>query len=102
VKETTEFRSHAEVAAWLISFEVIAAHKPLVIGARENFRQIAPCDVSHRALRKALEAHANSRPYLEALAAEGAQRHGLDGEPVCPVSEEDRAYALHRLGALDG
>jgi hypothetical protein len=34
--------------------------------------------------------HVSRGRYLEALAAEGAMRHGLDGEPVEPVSEGDR------------
>jgi sRNA-binding protein len=42
-----------------------------------------------------LKRHTGSLAYLDALAADGAMRFGLDGQPMGPVSAE------HRVGAIE-
>ena len=45
----------------------------------------------------ALRKLSRSRRYLRALAAEGAMRHDLEGNPRVPVAEEHRQYAAAKL-----
>lgn len=50
-------------------------------------------------VRKILGKHCCSFAYLKAVARKHGERHDLDGNPVGPVSDEDRQYASERLAA---
>ena len=39
----------------------------------------------------------NSIPYLTGMALDGSMRHGTDGCPIEPVSDEHRSYAKEKL-----
>jgi sRNA-binding protein len=69
---------------------------PLALGIRDAIREALP-DLSRSALNKALGWHVSRWPYLMALSADGAMRHGLDGTPLWPVTPEHRADAFKRL-----
>jgi hypothetical protein len=49
------------------------------------------------ALRRSLKHHCGARPYLLALAGDGAWRHDVDGNRVMAVSDIDRLGAAIRL-----
>jgi len=51
-------------------------------------------------IKEAIRRLVRSWQYLEASAAEGAQRHDLQGDPVGPVSDEHRASAMERLAEM--
>lgn len=53
----------------------------------------------NRAVRAALRCWTRSPAYLAGLAADGAQRHGLDGAEVEAVSAEHQAEALRLIEA---
>jgi hypothetical protein len=60
--------------------------------------------LSNRLCKRAFKAlcwRCASRAYLTAVAADGAMRRNVEGEPVEPVSERDRQHALERLAAQD-
>jgi sRNA-binding protein len=63
--------------------EITAAAKAAGMSARER-----------KAIGSALHHWTRARSYREALCAPGAQRHGLDGQAVEPVSEEHREKVL--------
>ena len=44
-----------------------------------------------------MKRHTGSLAYLDALAADGAMRFGLDGQPMGPVSTEHRAGAIEAM-----
>jgi hypothetical protein len=72
-----------------------AAEAPLHRSGPGRCRTAAAEGLRRRAV--AIGCHVNRVAYLAALAAEGAMRNGLDGEPGQPVSDEDRASARERL-----
>jgi sRNA-binding protein len=49
------------------------------------------------AAREALRKHCGSRPYLQALASEGAWRCDVDGNPIAQVSDIGRLVAAIKL-----
>lgn len=75
---------------------------PLMVGIHQAIIDRLGLDsVQDRiALRVVLHNHTQWRAYQLALAAEGAMRHGLDGNPVEPVSDEHRAQAQDTLEKL--
>jgi len=76
---------------------------PLPIGFRLMAAKQRPEGVSHCGLNRALYRWVNSKAYLRALAAAGAMRHDVNGQPIEPVAEEHRQIAAlqlqRRLGA---
>jgi sRNA-binding protein len=86
---------------WSKRWPVFAARpvKPLKIGIGIDI--LVGLDgepVSKNTIRNALQWWTGAPIYLRALGAQGAMRHGLDGEPVGPVSEHDREMAVQMLG----
>jgi sRNA-binding protein len=78
---------------------------PLAIGTRQLLieRMGAAATTSRRnKVSRLLRAYCRSARYLRAMAAPGAMRHDLDGNPVEPVSDEHRANALEMLDANKG
>ena len=72
--------------------------KPLAIGLGKALLAAAPIGTRTR-LRFALKCWARSPAYQAQLCRPGAMRHGLDGEPVEPVSEEHAQYARRQRAA---
>jgi sRNA-binding protein len=71
---------------------------PLALGVYDDLAARHP-DVDTRALRRVLVWWTHSPVYRRALAREGSVRHGLDGTPCGPVSEEHRAQARAALAS---
>jgi sRNA-binding protein len=67
---------------------------------RVLFERLSLADDNWRMLRITLSAAVNRPSYLKALAAEGAMRCDLDGNPVEPVSDEHRELAQASLDKL--
>lgn len=70
--------------------------RPLVVGTHHEIRQRHP-DLEHGPLALALRWHCQSKRYLKAVARRGSHRYDLAGNPVEPVSKQDRDFALARL-----
>lgn len=78
------------------------AVRPLAIGIRGQIvraLQLGAADV--RRLARFLRTWTSQPAYRAALAAPGAMRHGLGGQPVEAVSARHRAHARKQLGAND-
>jgi sRNA-binding protein len=71
-------------------------HKALTIGTRDAIIALWP-DVDGVALGVALRAYCGRIGYRRALLAPGAMRFNLQGEPIEPVSDDDRADAAKKL-----
>jgi ProP effector len=78
------------------AFPVFAECKPLAIGIFDGVKERFP-DKSNARIGRALNRHTKSIDYLREVAAEGAIRHNLAGEPVEPVSQDHRAWAVGLL-----
>ena len=74
---------------------------PLAVGSHEAWRAWAGAhgygDQQIVDLLRSITSLVNSKLYLEALAADLAQRHDADGNPVEPVADEHRAVAAQTL-----
>ena len=71
--------------------------KPVALGIGERVCALLPA-AEHAAFHEAIRHFTRVRPYLLALAADGAVRWSDDGEtPLGPVSEEHRASATAAL-----
>ncbi|MGA0615618.1 ProQ/FINO family protein [Paracoccus sp. KR1-242] len=66
--------------------------RPLALGLGQALLERVE-DSQHSYLRGCLRRYTGSLPYLDALLAEGAMRHDLNGLPVEPVSDEHRERA---------
>jgi hypothetical protein len=92
--------------AWLrATWNIFAGQPtPLAIGITRTIvdHPSRPDGVSRTAIAGALQYHVQGRLYLKALASDGAMRHSLEGEPVAPVSDEDRANARERYEKIYG
>ena len=55
---------------------------------------------AQRSWRRSALPHVHRQAYLAALAADGAMRFGLDGQPVGPVEPEHRTEALKLLAVI--
>ena len=65
---------------------------PMAVGIRETMlARVAP--PLHQRVRKALPHITQSMGYRNAVCAEGARRHNLDGSDAGAVSDEHRAHA---------
>lgn len=73
-------------------FPGIASLQPLAIGTYDTLVERCP-DIPADAIKKALQVHCRRLAYLERMAKPDSQRHTLEGEPVEPVSDENRAHA---------
>jgi sRNA-binding protein len=81
---------------WPLAFA--EARKPLAIGIDEEIiAAYGAVGGARRPYFDALRWWCGSDQYLEAVAQPGSLRHGLDGVPVGPVSDEHRAAAVTRL-----
>jgi len=89
-----------EVAAWLkTTFPALfATHPPLplAIGVHSLILQINP-NINRAALGAAMHWHTSKPAYLRSLAAPDSMRYDLDGNPVEPVTAEQRDFAKARL-----
>jgi hypothetical protein len=71
---------------------------PLVIGGGDAIRErAAAAGLDEADVKKALRLWFCSRQYREAVAAEGSQRHDIDGAAVEAVTDEHRQYAQMQL-----
>ena len=76
-------------ATYPAAFGLSGDVKPVAIGVGKLIWPAAKAArIERRALNDALSRRASSLAYLEALAADGARRVGLDGDAVEPVSIE--------------
>jgi sRNA-binding protein len=72
--------------------------RPLAVGLGKTItREALAAGLKRQAIAAALHGWTCSRRYLMALVADGAARHGLDGAPVEPVSDDHRAQAAKLL-----
>ena len=69
--------------------------KPLKIGTYDDLAALlgSPPSDAHEVLKRALRRYTLSNEYRNALDAEESWRHALDGTPVEPVSEKDKAFS---------
>jgi hypothetical protein len=67
--------------------------KPFAIGVWNDIRMLLKPDTPVTSLRRATSAYTHSKRYLFACAQPDAYRHGIDGTPITPVSDEDRIAA---------
>ena len=93
--------AQAEALAWLAETYPAAfgsVVRPLALGAgRLVWPEAKRRGIKRRALNAALKRHTGSLAYLDALAADGAMRFGLDGQPMGPLSAEHRAGAIEAM-----
>jgi sRNA-binding protein len=76
--------------------------KPVAIGVGKLiWPEAKAAGIKRRAFNDALSRRAASLAYLEALAADGAMRIGLDGDPVEAVSIEHQVFALDRIAKIE-
>jgi ProP effector len=71
--------------------------RPLAVGAGAVIARARPQGKTHSDIRAALRLYVGSDPYLEALAAEGTHRIGLDGSDAGEVEESHRLHAREQL-----
>ena len=107
VKQPSRARRIARDAAmdWLASTYPLAFGadvKPVAIGVGKLIWPDAKAaGIKRRGFNDALSRRASSRAYLEALAADGAMRFGLDGDAVEAVSIEHQVLALDRIAKIE-
>jgi ProP effector len=75
--------------------------KPFAIGIWDDFRSAQIPNRSASPLRRALGKYLHSKRYLLACAQPDAFRHTIDGDPVEPVSEQDRLAAQEAFLKLE-
>jgi len=73
------------------------AIRPFAVGLFNEFRPLLKPDAGVTTLRRATAAYVHCRRYYFASAQPDSMRHGLDGEPVEPLSPEDRLVAQKRF-----
>lgn len=71
--------------------------KPLSMGVHRELAASRPEYVSMKTMRLFLYRHTHSMAYLKALAMSGAQRYGLEGVPVGPVTHDHQINAKRAL-----
>ena len=90
----------AAAKTWLRSTfpALFSSPLPIALGlGREIVALAIASGYSKKAINDAMHAHVTRPQYFEALAAEGAMRHGLDGCVIEPVGHEHRAQALEDI-----
>ncbi|MBB3137894.1 sRNA-binding protein [Rhizobium pisi] len=73
---------------------------PFAVGLFNELRALLKPDAGVTTLRRATAAYVHCRRYYFASAQPDSMRHNLDGEPVEPLSEEDRLVAQKRFLSL--
>ncbi|ARO33546.1 conjugation repressor FinO/ProQ protein (plasmid) [Rhizobium sp. NXC14] len=73
---------------------------PFAVGLFNELRPLLKPDAGVTTLRRATAAYVHCRRYYFASAQPDSMRHNLDGEPVEPLSEEDRLVAQKRFLSL--
>ena len=81
------------------TYPVIKQSKPLAIGINKQLAELHP-DIDPKALKSALFHHTRSISYLKSV-SKAEHRCGLDGNPVAPLLEEQRQYAVDQLKAIN-
>jgi ProP effector len=71
--------------------------KPIKLRVHADILERAPGVFSKRVLGIFFSRYTTSNGYLKALAADGAQRFDLDGQPAGAIAEEHRAAAVEEL-----
>lgn len=74
--------------------------RPFAVGLFNELRPLLKPDSGVTTLRRATAAYVHCRRYYFASAQPDSMRHGLDGEPVEPLSPEDRLVAQKRFLSL--
>lgn len=83
------------VARWPAVFETA---RPLAIGSGKTIMAAAKeLEIPKTAIRRWLRRWVSRTCYLKALATDGADRYDLEGNPVEPVSDDQRERALAEL-----
>jgi len=86
-----------EIADWLRSAYPAAfaapRTRPLAVGTHLEIRRRHP-ELEPGPLALALRWHCRAPHYIRGIARKGSHRYDLDGNPVEPVSDEDRASAV--------
>ncbi len=73
---------------------------PFAVGLFNELRPLLKPDAGVTTLRHATAAYVHCRRYYFASAQPDSMRHGLDGDPVEPLSSEDRLVAQKRFLSL--
>ncbi|WP_064708434.1 ProQ/FINO family protein [Rhizobium bangladeshense] len=73
---------------------------PFAVGLFNELRPLLKPDAGVTTLRRATAAYVHCRRYYFASAQPDSMRHNLDGEPVEPLSQEDRLVAQKRFLSL--
>ncbi|PDT10963.1 MULTISPECIES: ProQ/FINO family protein [unclassified Rhizobium] len=73
---------------------------PFAVGLFNELRPLLKPDAGVTTLRRATAAYVHCRRYYFASAQPDSMRHGLDGDPVEPLSSEDRLVAQKRFLSL--
>jgi ProP effector len=74
--------------------------KPFAIGVWNDIRKLLKPETPVISLRRATSAYTHSKRYLSACAQADAYRYEIDGNPIGPVSDEDRIAAQLALSKL--
>jgi hypothetical protein len=97
-------RARLAALAWLkVAYPALFGYppRPLAIGIGKLITAAArEAGVKREDVGAALHYFTRGQSYLAALAADGAVRFGLDGEPVGPVEPEHRTEALKLLAVI--
>lgn len=73
---------------------------PFAVGLFNELRPLLKPDAGVTTLRRATAAYVHCRRYYFASAQPDSMRHNIDGEPVEPLSVEDRLVAQKRFLSL--
>ena len=73
---------------------------PFAVGLFNELRPLLKPEAGVTTLRRATAAYVHCRRYYFASAQPDSMRHSIDGEPVEPLSEEDRLVAQKRFLSL--
>ena len=97
-------RARLTALAWLkAAYPVLFRYppRPLAVGIGKLIAPAArEAGLKRYDVGAALHYFTRGQSYLQALAADGAMRFGLDGEPVGPVESEHRTEALKLLTVI--
>ena len=88
----------ARVRRWLNRFPAIRQRLPLVRSTKQRIFALAEdCQEATYIVRNALAIWIFSKPHLNAILEPGSWLYTLEGEPVEPVTDEDREGARRHL-----
>ena len=86
-------REHLSPWPTVLPSEVGDPIRPLKIGVRADLAALLADGEAHEVLSRVLRRYTKAWEYVAALAAPGAMRHDLAGNPVAPVAEEHKLPA---------